>query len=328
VREISFTQALRETLAAEMQRDKRVLLMGEDIAAYGGAFGVTRGLVDRFGPERVVNTPISELSFVGMAVGAALTGMRPVVEIMFMDFIALAMDPVINMAAKLHYVFGKQAKCPVVIRTACGAGRGYGPTHSQNLEAWFTHVPGLQVVAPASAADAAGLLTTAIRGSNPVLFLEHKMLYGTKENVPFEEGDQSPLPFGRARLTREGGDVTIIGWSWMAHQAALAADELLSHGIKADVVDLRTLVPLDADAIAASVRKTGHVLIVEEAPGTGGFNAEVAFRVFEQAHEYLDAPIRRLTAPDSPVPASHVLEQAWMPGRAGIVRAARELVGR
>lgn len=321
---LSGVEALREALSEEMTADPSVFLMGEDIATYGGAFGVTRGLLDAFGPDRVINTPISEPSFVGAAVGAALAGSRPVVEIMFMDFITLAMDQLVNQAAKLHYVFGPQARCPLVVRAVAGAGRCYGPTHSQSLEAWFVHTPGIKVVAPASPADAKGLMKTAIRDDNPVLFVEHKLLYSLRGEVP-EEGDQA-IPFGRARCVREGEDLTIVAWSWMSVEAGLAAQELEREGISAEVIDLRTLVPMDMETVVESARKTGRVLIVEEAPGTGGVGAEIGFRIFEQAYDYLDAPIRRLAAADTPIPASPVLEQALLPNRVRIAEAAFELV--
>lgn len=321
---LTYTEALREALAEELTRDPDVFVMGEDIGLYGGAFGVTRGLLAQFGPERIRDTPISEQGFVGAAVGAALAGSRPVVEIMFMDFITLAVDQLVNQAAKLRYVFGPQAKCPLVLRTVGGGGRCYGPTHSQSLEAWFTHAPGLKVVAPATAADAKGLLKAAIRDDNPVVFMEHKVLYGARGEVP--DGPDVLTPLGRARVARTGSDVTIAAWSWMAAEAERAADQLAAEGINAEVIDLRTLVPLDAETLLESVRKTHRALVVQEACRTGGFGAEVACRLFEGAHDYLDAPIRRLTAPDIPLPASPPLEQAAIPDRHRIAQAARELV--
>jgi len=324
VKEITYTQALREAITEEMCRDQAVFLMGEDIAAYGGAFGVTRGLLELYGPERVRNTPISESGFTGAAIGAALTGMRPIVEIMFMDFMGLVADQLVNMAAKLHYVFGEQAKCPLVVRTAAGGGRCYGPTHSQMLEAWFLHSPGIHIAMPSTPADAKGLLKTAIRDPNPVLFVEHKMLYGRRGPVP--DDDNHLVPFGQARTVRPGQDLTLIAWSWMAEQAEAAADELAECGVEAEVIDPRTLAPLDIAAIAESAKRTGRVLIVEEACRTGGAGAEIAAQLFERVHDYLDAPIRRLAAPDIPIPASHVLERAALPDRDKIVDAALELV--
>ncbi len=322
---LTYTEALREALAEELARDPNVFLMGEDIGLYGGAFGVTRGLMHQFGAERVRDTPISEQGFVGAAVGAALAGSRPVVEIMFMDFITLAVDQMVNQAAKLRYVFGPQACCPLVLRAVGGGGRCYGPTHSQSLEAWFTHVPGLKVVAPSTPADAKGLLKAAIRDDNPVVFMEHKLLYGSRGDVP--EGDEAFVPLGKARLARVGTDITIVAWSWMAAEAERAAVVLDEQGISAEVVDLRTLVPLDIETVLASVRKTHRVLIVQEASKTGGFGAEVGCRIFENAYDYLDAPLRRLAVPDVPLSASPLLEQAAIPDRQRIMQAAAELVG-
>ena len=326
MRTISYTEALREALAEELARDPAVFLLGEDISCYGGAFGVTRGLRDRFGTDRVINTPISELSFVGAAVGASLVGSRPVVEIMFMDFVVLAMDQLVNQAAKLHYVFGEQARCPLVVRVVAGAGRSYGPTHSQSLEAWFMHTPGLKVVAPATPADAKAMLKTAIRDDNPVIFIEHKMLYGQKGPVPAR--GQRPVPFGKARIVTRGNDVTLVAWSWMAAEAEAAAGELAARGVRAQTIDLRSLCPLDIEPVVESVRKTGRLLIVEEGCRTGGISAEIGFQVFEHVYDYLNAPIKRLTTPDVPISASPVLEHAAVPNRERIVAAAMELLGR
>lgn len=322
---LTYAEALREALAEELARDPDVFLMGEDIGVYGGAFGVSRGLLAQFGPERIRDTPISEPGFVGAAVGAALVGSRPVVEIMFMDFITLAVDQLVNQAAKLHYVFGAQARCPLVLRTVGGGGRCYGPTHSQSLEAWFTHVPGLKVVAPCTPGDAKGLLKAAIRDDNPVVFMEHKLLYGMRAEV--EAGEPAIVPLGRARIARAGSDVTLVAWSWMAAEAERAAEALAAEEISAEVIDLRTLAPLDIEAVLQSARKTHRVLVVQEASRTGGFGAEIACRIFEGAHDYLDAPIRRVTAPDVPLSASPVLEHAALPDRHRIAQAARELVG-
>ncbi len=326
MREISYTEALREALTEEMRRDPNVFLLGEDIAAYGGAFGVSRGLVDLFGDRRVVNTPISEPGFTGLAIGAAMTGLRPVVEIMFMDFLPLIADQLLNLAGKLRYVFGPQATCPLVVRTAAGGGRCYGPTHSQCLEAWFMHAPGIKIVAPSTPADAKRLLKTAIRDPNPVLFVEHKMLYGLRGEVADAEADDQELPFGVARKVCEGDDLTIVAWSWMASLADAAALELEKLGIYAEVIDLRTLAPLDMPTVIASVKASGRALIVEEAPRTGGVAAEIACRIFEEAHDYLEAPIQRLTAPDIPIAASPSLERAALPSVDRIVAAAMALV--
>lgn len=323
-RVISYTEALREALAEEMSRDETVFIMGEDIAEYGGAFGVTRGLLDQFGRERVVNTPISEPGFTGLAIGAAMTGTRPVVELMFMDFLPLVADQLLNMAGKLRYVFGEQASCPLVVRTPGGGGRCYGPTHSQNLEAWVLHSPGIKIACPSTPADAKGLLKTAIRDQNPVLFMEHKMLYPMRDDVP--ENPEFTVPFGQARKICDGEDLTIVAWSWMASLADSAALELEKLGIYADVLDLRTLVPMDMDAVIESVKKTGRLVIVEEAVRSGGVAAEIACRVFEQVHDYLAGPVQRLTLPDIPISASPPLEEAALPSVKKIVDMAMALV--
>ncbi len=324
MRTVSYTEALRETLAEEMQRDDDVFLFGEDIGVYGGAFGVTRGLLDRFGVDRVIDTPISEASFVGAAIGAALAGSRPVVEIMFMDFITLAMDQILNQAAKLHYVLGEQARCPLVIRTPAGGGRCYGPTHSQSLEGMFMHVPGLRIVAPSTPADARGLLKAAIRDDNAVLFVEHKLLYAEKGPVPFEE--DGVVPLGSAAVAREGNDVTIVAWSQMTVESLAAAAMLAEEEVSVEVIDLRSLSPLDMDTVAASVRKTGRALVVDEGTRTGGASAEIACRIAESAFDYLDAPVQRLTTPDVPIPASPVLEEAALPNADAIADAVIALI--
>ena len=322
MRSITFTQIIRETLAAEMRRDPSVFLMGEDIGVYGGSFGVTRGLIDEFGPERVRDTPISEQALTGIAIGAAVAGQRPVIEIMFMDFITLAVDQLVNMAAKLHPIYG--LPCPLVIRTPPGGGRGYGATHSQSLERLFTGIPGLKIAAPSNAADASALLQTAIRDNTPVLFLEHKLLYPQR----FETDDAlpAPIPFGCANITREGDDLTIIAWSHMAFLAQRAAVQLASEGIDAEVIDLRTLTPLDIDTLVESAQRTGRVMILEEGPKTGGFAGEIAAQIMEHAHDYLEKPIRRLAGADFPIPSAKNLEAACLPSLDGILALARELV--
>lgn len=322
-RELYFTEALREALAEEMRRDPKVFLLGEDLGVYGGCFGVTRGLLAEFGPERVRDTPISEASIVGLAIGAALLGERPVVEIMFMDFLTLAMDQLVNHAAKFHYLYGEQAKVPLVVRCPAGAGRAYGATHSQSLEAWLLHVPGLKVVAPATAADAKGLLKSAIRDDNPVIFIENKVLYQWRERVP--EGEYT-VPIGRARRVCSGTDVTLVAYSRMAREAEKAAAVLAQEGISAEVIDLRTLAPLDIGMVVESVAKTGRVVLVEEGTRTGGVCAEIGMQIFEHAWDYLDAPIRRVTAPDIPIPFAPELEAAVIPTAADVVAAARALV--
>ena len=323
MRTLTFAEAVREAICEEMTRDENVFLMGEDIAVYGGAFKVTKDIVKEFGPERVRNTPISEGGFVGVAIGAGLLGARPIVEIMFMDFIILAMDQLINHAAKFHYVYGPEARVPIVIRTPGGGGRCYGPTHSQSLETFFLKAPGFRVAAPSNPADAKGLLKTAVRDDNPVIFLESKVLYPLKGDVP--EGDYT-VPFGRARVVAEGEDVTVVAYSRMVLEAQRAAIALAEDDISADVIDLRTLNPLDMDTIVSSAQKTGRIVIVEEGTRTCGLAAEIGFQVFERIYDYLDAPIRRVTGADVPVPCSHVLEQAALPDAEKIRAAAEDLV--
>jgi len=323
VAEITYAQAIRTALVEEMTRDERVILLGEDIAHYGGAFRVTEDLVNEFGPQRVLNTPISENSFVGVAVGAALTGMRPVVEIMFMDFITLAMDQLVNHAAKLHYIYGGQARVPLVVRTPSGAGRGYGASHSQSLEAWFVHTPGLKVVAPSTPRDARGLLRAAIRDNNPVLCIENKLLYGVKGEVP---EDDEPIPLGQAAVVREGEDVTLIAYSRMTALALEAAAALEEHGIHCEVLDLRTLAPLDEEAIVASVARTSRAVIVEEDTRRGGVGAEVAAVLADRAYDHLDSPVRRVACDDVPIPCSPTLEQAVLPSVEKIAAAVESLI--
>jgi pyruvate/2-oxoglutarate/acetoin dehydrogenase E1 component len=322
MRELTYWQALQEALREAMQDDPSVFLMGEDIGEYGGAFGVTRGLLAEFGPERVRCTPISEATIVGAATGAALTGMRPVVEVMFMDFLTLAMDQLANHAAKFRYMYGPQAQVPLVVRTPAGGGRCYGATHSQSLEAWFLHVPGVKVIAPATPADAKALLTLAIRDNNPVLCVEHKLLYATAGMVP---DTPEPTAIGRAAVRRSGRDVTLVAYSYYAGVALQAADTLAAEGIDAEVIDLRSLVPMDSATILGSVKNTGRLLCIEEGTRSGGVGAEIAARVAEEAYEYLDAPIRRVAAADVPIPFSPALEPQALPQQEDIVRAAREL---
>jgi len=321
--EIFCTQAIRDALREELARDERVILLGEDIAGYGGAFRVTRGLVEEFGPERIRNTPICENSIVGAAVGAAMMGMRPIVEIMFMDFITLAVDQVLNHAAKFRFMFGEQVRMPLVIRTPGGGRRGYGPTHSQSLESLFISMPGIKIAAPSTPYDAKGMLKAAIRDDNPVLFVESKSLYGTRGEVP--EGDYT-VPLGKAKVVREGGAVTLISWSFMLHECLRAADELAAEGIDAEVIDLRCLNPMDMDTLCESVQKTGRVVLAEEGPCTGGVCAEIGFRLFERLHYYLDAPIKRVAALDVPVPAAPVLESHVLPDRRKVVDAVRKIM--
>jgi len=320
---MTYSQAIRSALVEEMERDERVILLGEDIALYGGAFRVTRDIVKRFGPERVLNTPISENSFVGVAVGAALVGLRPVVEIMFMDFITLAMDQLVNHAAKFHYIYGGQARVPMVVRAPAGAGRGYGASHSQSLEAWFVHAPGLKVVAPSNPRDAHGLLKAAIRDDNPVVFVENKLLYGTSGDVP--DPDET-LPLGKAAVVREGDDVTLVAYSRMTALALEAASRLEEAGISCEVLDLRTLAPLDEAAVLGSVAKTHRAVILEEDTRRGGVGAEVAAVIAEGAFGSLDSPVRRVASADTPIPCSPTLERAILPSVDKIVAAVESLI--
>lgn len=318
---MSMKDAVNNALADEMERDPSVFLMGEDIGRYGGAFGVTRGLLDRFGPERVMDTPISEASLMGVATGAALMGMRPVLEIMFMDFTTLIIDQILNHAVKLKYMFGscEDIQAPVVIRTPFGGGRAYGASHSQSLEALFMHVPGLKIVVPSNPCDAAGLLKSAIRDNGPVLFMENKLLY--KENAPVDAA-AGLTPIGRAALYRKGSDLTLMSYGRMVHVCVEAADILEEEGYSVEVMDLRTLAPLDRAAIAASVNKTGRAVIVEEGTLTAGVGAEVASVIMETAFFSLDSPPVRVAAKDMPIPYSPALEKAVLPGVDDIVSGA------
>ncbi len=307
-----------------MRRDQSVFLLGEDIGRYwGGAFKVTDGLAQEFGDERVRDTPISESAIVGAAVGAAITGMRPVAEIMFGDLTALAMDQIANQAAKIRYMFGGQAKCPIVVRTPFGAGVNIASHHSQSLEAWFMHVPGMYVAVPSTPYDAKGLLKTAIRGENPVFFCEHKLLYPVEGSIP---EDEYLIPFGVADVKREGSDVTVVATSYMVHKALKAAESLEKDGVSVEVVDPRTLTPLDRETISNSVKKTGKIVIVSEDCKTAGVSAEIAATIAEKALDYLDAPIKRVTAPDTPIPFSPPLEQFIIPNVQSIIRAVKEVV--
>src|SRR5438552_12405454 len=290
-REMFYSEALGDALRLEMERDPRVIVLGEDIAEHGGAFQVTAGLLDKFGPTRLRQTPISELGIVGAAVGAALTGLRPVVELMYVDFSGLAMDQLVNQAAQNRFMFGGQARVPMVMRTQGGSGRGNAAQHSKSLEAWFAHVAGLKVVMPATPADAKGLLTASIRDDDPVIFLEHKLLYRTKGEVPTGE---HVVPLGKADVKRAGTDLTIVSWSREVLFSLDATAKLADEGIAAEVIDVRTLVPLDRETILRSVRKTHRLLVVHEAVKRAGYGAEIASRVAEEAFEDLDAPPKRL----------------------------------
>lgn len=323
MREMTFVDALNEALHEEMQRDKKVIVLGEDVElAY--VFGVTKGLKDKFGGDRVRDTPISELGFVGAAVGAAMAGYRPVVEIMFMDFIMLAMDPLVNQAAKLRYMLGGQLSIPLVVRTPGGGGVQYGPTHSQVLEAWFMQVPGLKVACPSDPADGKGLLKAAIRDENPVFFCEHKMLYKTKGPVP--DGEHI-VPFGVAAVKREGTDITLIGVGYQVQNCLQAAELLAAEGISAEVVDPRTVAPLDTATLAESVRKTNRCVVVEEGHLRSGVGAEIAAAIQEEAFDYLDAPIGRVAALNAPIPFEPALEDYVLPNAGNVVEAAKKALG-
>jgi acetoin:2,6-dichlorophenolindophenol oxidoreductase subunit beta len=324
----TYSLALNQALREEMSRDPSVFLLGEEIAVWGeggGVFGVTQRLLDEFGPSRVRNTPISEEGIVALAVGAALTGMRPVVELMYGDFITLAMDPLVNQAAKMRYMFGGQAQVPMVLRSNVGAGGGKAAQHSQSLETWVMHVPGLKLVMPSTPYDAKGLLKTAIRDNNPVVFLEHKLLYFTKQPVPREE---YLIPFGIAALRREGKDVTVVAMQAMLSKALAAAEKLAEEGIDVEVVDPRTLVPLDVESIVKSVKKTNRIVICHEAVERAGWAGEIAMQIMEHAFDYLAAPVIRVCGKNVPMPYSTTLEEVVIPSEADIVAAIRESVTR
>ncbi len=323
-RELTYAEAIREAMAQAMEADERVFLFGEDVGVYGGAFGVSGDLLHRFGPQRVIDTPISELGLAGAAVGAALTGMKPILEIQFSDFVTLAMEQIVNQAAKIRFMFGGKASVPMVVRLPGGSGTGAAAQHSQSLEAWFAHVPGLKVVQPSTPHDAKGLLLAAIDDPNPVLVFEHKLLYKTKGHVP---ADAYRVPIGSAAVRRAGRDISIVATGIMAVRAAAAAARLASEGIDAEVIDVRSLRPLDFTTIAQSVRKTHRVLIVYEGVKTMGIGAEISAMIAESdAFDFLDAPIRRLGGADAPIPYNPVLEKASVPQEETIVAAARRLV--
>lgn len=324
MRDRTYKEAIRESLKQNMQGDKNVFLMGEDIGVYGGGFGVTDGLVDEFGKERVRDTPISEIGIVGVAVGAALTGMRPVVDIQFSDFLSLALDQIVNQAAKIRYMYGGKATVPLVVRTPSGSGTGAAAQHSQSHESWFTHIPGLKVIQPSTAYDAKGLLTAAIRDPNPVVFFEHKLLY--KENISFVPEEHYAIPLGKAYVKCTGTDVTILATGVMVTRSLEAAEDLMEAGISAEVVDPRTLVPLDEEMILQSVRKTGRVIVVHEAVKESGFGAEIASIIAEKAFYHLKAPIKRLGGEFVPMPSSQKLEASAVPQVTDILRAVEALM--
>jgi pyruvate/2-oxoglutarate/acetoin dehydrogenase E1 component len=319
--QLTYLEAIRQGIWEEMEQDPTVFLLGEDIGAFGGAFKVTVGMLEKFGPERVIDTPISESAIVGAAVGAALMGMRPVAEMQFMDFVSCGFDQIVNMAAKIHYRWG--AAVPIVVRGPSGAGVHGGPFHSQSNEMWFVHTPGLKVVAPASAYDAKGLIKASIRDNNPVIFYEHKYLYRRiKEEVP---GEDYVVPLGKAAVRRKGTDITVITYGAMVWTALEAANLLAGEGISLEVVDLRTLLPYDEQCVLSSVRKCGKVVLLHEDTRVGGMAGELAAVISEKAFEDLDGPIVRVTAPDTPVPFSPPLEECFLPNVQKIADAARQL---
>lgn len=320
---ITFREALRQALFEEMRRDDRIFIMGEDIVAYGGSYGVTRGLADEFGEKRVRDTPIAESVVVGCGIGAALGGLRPIVEIMTINFSFLAIDQIINNASKIRYMSGGQFAVPLVIRMASGGGAQLAAQHSHALDGWYAHVPGLKVACPATPYDAKGLLKSAIREDNPVIFIEHTALYGIRGEVP--EGDYT-VPFGKANVHRQGKDVTIVAYSGGVHQSARAADMLAEEGIEAEVIDLRTLRPLDIDTVIQSVKKTHRAVIMEDDWKTGGFAGEISSLIHEQAFDYLDAPVMRVCGKDVPMPYAKNLEHAALPQEEDIVQAVLSLV--
>jgi pyruvate dehydrogenase E1 component beta subunit len=321
--QITYKEALNQALREELERDERVFIMGEEVGYFGGAFKVTDGLLAVYGGKRVRDTPISELTIVGSGIGAAMGGLKPIVELMTVNFALLAMDQIVNHAAKIHYMFGGHAKVPIVIRAPQGAGHQLGAQHSQSLEAYFLHSPGLRVVIPATPADAKGLLKTCIRQENPVIFLEHESLYGVKGEVP--EGEHL-VPLGKANVLRMGKDVTIVAYSKCVYDALAAADTLENESIDAEVIDLRTLNPLDIATVIESVKKTGKAIVVYEGWRTGGAGAEIAAQIYEAAFDHLDAPVERIATLDTPMPYNARLERAALPSAADIVKVAEQLV--
>jgi pyruvate dehydrogenase E1 component beta subunit len=324
VREITYREALNEALHEEMARDESVIVLGEEVALYEGAYKVTKGLLGRFGERRVKDTPIAEEVIAGAAIGAAMGGLRPIAEMMTWNFAILAFDQILNHAAKIRYMFGGQVTLPLVVRGPQGGGKQLGAQHSQSVETWLVHCPGLKVVTPATCADAKGLLKTAVRDDNPVMFLEHEVLYNAKGEVPSGE---LTVPFGEARVVHPGQDATIVTYSLMVLKALRAAEELSAQGIEAEVIDLRTLVPLDMETVLASVRKTNRALVVQEGWPVCGMASEIAARIQEEAFDDLDAPVRRLTGKPVPMPYNKKLEAQAIPQVADIVAEVKRLVG-
>jgi len=323
--ELSYREAVRDALAQAMRSDDDVFIMGEDIAEMGGSMGVTQGMLDEFGPDRVRNTPISEIAIVGAGIGAAMQGMRPVVEVMYEDFLTVSMEQIVNQAAKHRYMSGGQLKVPLTIRTQGGAGWSPGAQHAQQVESWFVHVPGLKVVFASTPADVRGLLWTAIYDDNPVIFFEHRTLYGIKDEVPDEI---EAIPLGQGRIHREGSDVTVVATGRLVHEALAAAQEAESDGVSVEVFDPRTLQPLDVDGLIGSVKKTNRCVVAHEAVTRMGFGAEIAAVVQEQAFDWLDAPIERVGAKFAPLPFSPVMEEYVVPHSADVLEAIRRTVAR
>lgn len=323
MRKITYAEAINEAIREEMRLNEKIILLGEDIGVFGGVFKVTKGLIEEFGRERVIDTPISESAIAGSALGMSLMGLRPIAEIMWIDFMTVAMDQIVNQAAKFRYMFGGQCKVPLVIRTQEGGGRYNGSQHSQALEAWFVHVPGLLVVVPSTPYDAKGLLKTAIRDDNPVIFIEHKLLYRVEGEVP---EDEYLIPFGKADIKREGKDVTLVATSRMVYKSLSVAEKLAKDGISVEVIDPRTLVPLDIETIKESVKKTGKLVIVHEASKRAGIGAEIGMEVVEEVFDYLDASPKRVAALDTPIPYSPNLENYVLPDEEKIEKAIREVL--
>lgn len=321
--EISYAEALRECLRQEMQNDERIFMIGEEIGLYGGAYGVSVGLLDEFGKDKIMDTPISEQGIVGIAIGASLLGMRPIVEIMFSDFLMLPLEQVANQAAKIRYMFGGKAKVPLVIRTPGGGGVGLAAQHSQSIEAFFLHLPGVKVIMPSSAYDAKGLLASSIRDDNPVIFFEHKLLYQTKGLVTEERYE---IPIGVGDIKKEGSDITVVATSYMVQKALKVAEKLEKDNISVEVIDPRTIKPLDLDLIVKSVKKTNRVVLVEEACYTGGFTCFLAAEIGKYCFDYLDAPITRITGLDCPIPYEHNLENEVIPNEVRIEEGIKNVL--
>ena len=326
MREITYKEAVREAMVEEMRRDEDIIFLGEDIGIYGGGFGVSVGMIEEFGPERILETPISEAAIAGCAAGAAATGLRTIMEIMFSDFITIAMDVIVNQAAKMRYMFGGKAQVPMVVRCQGGSGTGAAAQHSQSLEAWMCHIPGVKVVAPSTPADAKGLLKAAIRDNNPVIFYENKLLYKTTGLVPTED---YVIELGKANITRDGSDITVVTYGRMLERCEMAAEKLKDENINVEIIDLRTLYPMDKDTIIKSVCKTGRALIVHEASKTGGLGGEISASIVEsEAFNHLKAPVKRLGGKDVPIPYNPTLEAAVVPNTDEIIDTIRDLVNR